>query len=113
MGASRGSLKADERENSTVAFDLVERIYAAGEEPGLWTVFLERLAWAVHGTASAMVSDEIHAAQPKEQGEMTSFDVPGATETRAYGVSATGDIVGYYSDLTGTHGFLLSRRGPE
>lgn len=48
-----------------------------------------------------------------EQGEMTSFDVPGATETRAYGVSATGDIVGYYSDSTGTHGFLLSRRGPE
>lgn len=55
--------------SEAVAFDLVERIYAAGEEPGLWTVFLERLAQAVHGTASAMVSDEIHAAQPKEAGE--------------------------------------------
>jgi DNA-binding CsgD family transcriptional regulator/PAS domain-containing protein len=55
--------------SEAVAFDLVERIYAAGEEPRLWTVFLERLARAVHGSASAMLSDEIHAAQPKEAEE--------------------------------------------
>ena len=48
---------------------------------------------------------------------MTSFDVPATTATRAYGVSATGDIVGSYVVGTGTaavnHGFLLSHRGPK
>jgi hypothetical protein len=44
---------------------------------------------------------------------MTSFDVLGATQTRAFGVSATGDIVGYYVDSTGYHGFLFSHRGSE
>lgn len=47
-----------------------------------------------------------------EDGTMTSFDVAGATDTRAYGISANGDIVGTFVSSTGTHGFLLSRRGP-
>jgi len=43
------------------------------------------------------------------RGVMTSFDVEGATQTRAYGINASGDIVGYYVKAGVTHGFLLSR----
>jgi probable HAF family extracellular repeat protein len=36
-----------------------------------------------------------------------SIDVPGATVTRAFGINAVGEIVGSYTDATGTtHGFL-------
>jgi uncharacterized membrane protein len=35
----------------------------------------------------------------------TTIDVPGATSTTATGVNASGEIVGYYSDASGTHGF--------
>jgi len=50
-----------------------------------------------------------------EGGQFESFDVPGATQTFPYSISATGDIVGYY--VVGTaaaavyHGFRLRRRG--
>lgn len=35
-----------------------------------------------------------------------SIDVPGALHTRAFGVNAVGEIVGSYTDATGTYGFL-------
>lgn len=38
----------------------------------------------------------------------TSIDYPGATATRAFGISAVGEIVGSYTDASGTHGYLLS-----
>jgi hypothetical protein len=37
----------------------------------------------------------------------TAIDFPGATATVAAGINAAGDIVGGWSDATGTHGFLL------
>jgi hypothetical protein len=36
-----------------------------------------------------------------------SFDVPGATSTRAIGINAEGAVVGDFVDSTGTHGYLL------
>jgi len=36
-----------------------------------------------------------------------SFDVPGATYTRAWGINADGAVVGDFADSSGTHGFLL------
>lgn len=36
----------------------------------------------------------------------TSFDYPGGTETRAYGINASGEIVGCYAGSGGLHGFL-------
>jgi uncharacterized membrane protein len=36
------------------------------------------------------------------------IDVPGATATRAFGINAVGEIVGAYTDTTGTYGYLLS-----
>jgi uncharacterized membrane protein len=35
-----------------------------------------------------------------------SIDVPGATATRAFGINAAGEIVGSYTDATGTYGYL-------
>jgi hypothetical protein len=37
-----------------------------------------------------------------------SVDVPGATLTNAQGINAAGDIVGFYANASGTHGFALS-----
>jgi uncharacterized membrane protein len=37
-----------------------------------------------------------------------SIDVPGAAATRAFGINAVGEIVGAYTDATGTYGYLLS-----
>ena len=34
------------------------------------------------------------------------IDVPGALATRAFGINAVGEIVGSYTDATGTHGYL-------
>ena len=44
--------------------DLIERIYAAAEEPRLWTDFLERLARALGGTVTTMVSEDFRAGYP-------------------------------------------------
>jgi uncharacterized membrane protein len=35
-----------------------------------------------------------------------SIDVPGAVATRAFGINAGGEVVGSYTDATGTYGFL-------
>ena len=39
--------------------------------------------------------------------DFTTIDVPGAVVTSASGINARGDIVGNFTDATGTHGFLL------
>ncbi len=36
----------------------------------------------------------------------TALDVPGAAFTQANGINDAGQIVGHFSDATGTHGFL-------
>jgi probable HAF family extracellular repeat protein len=50
------------------------------------------------------------AAEPtllaSTQSPHTSIDMPGASATRAFGINAVGEIVGSYTDATGTHGFL-------
>lgn len=38
----------------------------------------------------------------------TSIDVPGATFTNAQGINSRGDIVGFFGNASGTHGYLLS-----
>jgi hypothetical protein len=40
----------------------------------------------------------------------SSIDFPGAAQTRAFGISAQGSVVGSYGDATGkTHGYLLTQ----
>ena len=41
---------------------------------------------------------------------LTTIDVPGAFFTEAFGITPKGNVVGVYSNATGTHGFLLRRR---
>jgi len=41
-----------------------------------------------------------------DSGSVTPIDVPGAYATVAYGINGTGQIVGMFSDATGSHGFL-------
>src|ERR1700674_3559593 len=45
------------------------------------------------------------------QGTYTQIDYPGASWTYAEGIDSAGDIVGYYVDTVGEHGFLLSGGG--
>lgn len=40
-------------------------------------------------------------------GVLTMFAIPGSVTTRAWDISATGDIVGWHRDPSGFHGFLL------
>lgn len=42
-------------------------------------------------------------------GVFTPFDPPGSVFTQAWGINASGDVVGLYDDPNGEHGFLLSR----
>jgi uncharacterized membrane protein len=44
-------------------------------------------------------------------GTFTTIDAPGATDSRASGINPQGDIVGFYSDNSGQHGFLLTPCG--
>jgi uncharacterized membrane protein len=46
-----------------------------------------------------------------EDGEFTSFVVPGSTRTAAWDVNAAGEIVGVYANANGLHGFV--RMGDE
>jgi len=39
----------------------------------------------------------------------TTIDVPGAMTTAILDINARGDIVGYFRDGTGSHGFIGSR----
>jgi hypothetical protein len=43
-----------------------------------------------------------------DQGSYTTLDVPGSIETGANGINASGQIVGWYRDAGGTHGFLAT-----
>ena len=39
-------------------------------------------------------------------GEFLGLSVQGASNTQVFGINEVGDIVGQYSDATGTHGFV-------
>ena len=41
-------------------------------------------------------------------GNFTALNFPGANNTIAMGINNVGQIVGYYDDSTGTHGFLAT-----
>jgi hypothetical protein len=43
-----------------------------------------------------------------KNGIWTTFDFPGATNTYLFGIDGSGNLVGYYQDNTGSHGFLAT-----
>ncbi|HEY3206102.1 MAG TPA: hypothetical protein VGJ58_04040 [Gaiellaceae bacterium] len=62
---------------------------------------------AEHGLSiSAVATSALSATRPAAA---QSIDVPGALATRAFGINAVDEIVGSYTDATGTYGFLLSQ----
>ncbi len=69
--------------------DLMMAVMGGGIEDGSATSF---------GSMSSIMS--------LEEAGFTQIDVPGAFATRAFGVNAVGQVVGSYTDATGTHGFL-------
>jgi probable HAF family extracellular repeat protein len=58
---------------------------------------------------SILVTGFLFAVTPLlvAQGIYKQIDVPGASETYVFGLDAGGDMVGYYGDISGSHGFLL------
>jgi uncharacterized protein (TIGR03437 family) len=48
------------------------------------------------------------AARPGLHRTFTSIDPPGSTSTIAYGVNTSGQVVGYHTNASGTHGFLMT-----
>jgi len=68
----------------------------------------------VHGDNQAnagVVPVNPHGFVRTKHGEYTSLDVQGAISTTVYGINARREIVGTYTDVTGTHGFLYRLRG--
>ena len=47
-----------------------------------------------------------HVAQAAASFTFTTIDVPDASDTFAHGINPSGQIVGYYIDGAGFHGFL-------
>ena len=41
----------------------------------------------------------------------TTFDAPGSTFTLPHGINSSGQIVGFFLDSTGGHGFLRDKKG--
>ncbi len=48
-------------------------------------------------------------SQSQQASTITTIDVPGATSTAGQGINASGDFVGFYTDETSSHGFVLSK----
>jgi uncharacterized membrane protein len=68
----------------------------------------------VHGDNQAntgVVPVNPHGFVRTKHGEYTSLDVQGAISTTVNGINARREIVGTYTDVTGTHGFLYRLRG--
>jgi uncharacterized membrane protein len=66
-----------------------------------------------HGcTPIEALSTQATAHDDGQSGDSPCFntiDVPGASSTVPSGINSEGDIVGYYLNATGTHGFLLKK----
>jgi hypothetical protein len=67
------------------------------------------IGWCLDGIGSdEAVADGAAVTSAEYVGSFESINVAGASATRAFGINARGDIVGSYTDATGTHGFLRS-----
>jgi uncharacterized membrane protein len=68
------------------------------------------VGWCLDGIGGdEPVTDAAALTSAEYVGSFESINVAGASATRAFGINAHGDIVGSYTDATGTHGFLRSR----
>ena len=67
----------------------------------------------VYSNATGTHGFQLRRRERDDKGDddaFTTIDVPGASFTGAFGINPKGNVVGVYSNATGTHGFLLSGR---
>jgi hypothetical protein len=55
----------------------------------------------------------LFSKKPAEAYQYTVLNYPGATWTQAFRMNTRGDVVGFYADTTGMHGFVLRGRNYE
>src|SRR5687768_9254911 len=67
----------------------------------------EMRSGSVQICCKSVATDLPHGFLPKD-GVFTRIDVPGAVRTQPFGINNHGQIVGVYTDNTGTYAFLLS-----
>src|SRR5215467_646140 len=53
----------------------------------------------------------VQTAVADVQYSFTTIDVPGAINTQAFGINDSGQIVGFFDDALGGHGFVLDTGG--
>src|SRR4051794_41857585 len=63
------------------------------------------------GLRLAVVLALASGAQARAGFMFQTIDVPGASETTAWGINGRGQVVGLYSDSSGAHGYLSSGGG--
>lgn len=61
------------------------------------------------GDMNSALAPTAFGASTTYVGVFEPIEKPGAIATRAFGINARGDIVGSYTDGTGTHGYVLSQ----
>jgi hypothetical protein len=85
----------------TVAIEMMDDDMCSGEM--MWM-----LGWCLDGIGSEQLNaaGAVNLESADYVGSFESINVAGASATRAFGINARGDIVGSYTDTTGTHGFL-------
>jgi hypothetical protein len=66
---------------------------------------IEDVSERAEARLSASAVDVLSANSARPAG-FRSIDVPGAAATRAFGINAVGEVVGSYTDATGTYGYL-------
>jgi uncharacterized membrane protein len=85
---------------------------AQGQDDEMFAMMMTLMGGGIETTMDEAESSESLAMATElpaaYAGGFASIDYPGAIATRAFGISAVGEIVGSYTDVTGTHGYLLS-----
>jgi len=65
-------------------------------------------AGTIVGAFKTTTPDEEHGFVRTPDAQYSQLDIPGSTQTEAYGINNSGDIVGRYRDTGGVdHGYLL------
>jgi hypothetical protein len=86
-----------------VADEMMDDDMCAGDNM-MWMI-----GWCLDGIGSdqQVAPNAVTLESAEYVGSFESINVAGATATRAFGINPRGDIVGSFTDATGTHGFLL------
>src|SRR5262249_39651403 len=66
------------------------------------------ISWRLTPTLIVLVALAILTPWSAQASTLTTIDVPGADSTAAQGINASGDIVGFWSDATSSHGFQFT-----